>query len=132
MISPSPRQADVLRFVDNHGQLHGFAPTIREIGVGLGIASTNGVNCHLQALERKGLIERRNTTARSIQLTGSARKLLGSSTQPDAIRKAVAAERQACADLVRSYCAKVVHFTGKTETLGLDALADLILARGGR
>jgi repressor LexA len=31
-------------------------PTIREIGLAFGIVSTNGVNDHLRALQRKGFI----------------------------------------------------------------------------
>lgn len=36
----------------------GYPPTVREIGEYMGISSTNGVNDHLKALERKGWIQR--------------------------------------------------------------------------
>ena len=36
----------------------GRQPTIREIGNRFGIASPNGVVCHLKALQRKGYVQR--------------------------------------------------------------------------
>lgn len=63
------RQAMVLAVIRAHYAEYGAAPTLREIGRQLGINSTNGVNDHLKALERKGFIERRDKIARSIRLT---------------------------------------------------------------
>lgn len=52
------RQADVLRFIREYHYNYGFAPTVREIGEHLGIRSTNCINGHLQALERRGEVLR--------------------------------------------------------------------------
>ncbi len=52
----SPRQLDALRFVAQQIRDVGYPPTIREIGTHVGIRSTNGVNEHLMALARKGLL----------------------------------------------------------------------------
>jgi repressor LexA len=46
----------------------GRPPTLREIGLELGIASTNGVRDHLQALIEKGYIRRDERSARGIQV----------------------------------------------------------------
>jgi hypothetical protein len=46
----------------------GMAPTLREIAAGTGIGSTNGVNDHLRALERKGAIVRCEMKSRGIRL----------------------------------------------------------------
>ena len=64
------RQAEVLRFIRSYGNTHGMAPTLREIGAAMGIGSTNGVAFHLQALERKGAIQKRNMLSRSITVVG--------------------------------------------------------------
>lgn len=61
------RQAAVLDFITNHIQHTGFPPTIREIGDHLGISSTNGVNDHLKALERKGYLVREDAKSRAIR-----------------------------------------------------------------
>jgi repressor LexA len=52
----------------------GRPPTLREIGQELGIASTNGVRDHLQALIEKGYIHRDERSARGIRLLGTARR----------------------------------------------------------
>lgn len=71
MTGPTPRQAEVLAFIRASLAEHGYAPTIREIGAHLGISSFNGVNDHLVALEKKGLIEREPFKSRAIRLVES-------------------------------------------------------------
>jgi repressor LexA len=56
----------VLGFIAETIRDRGFPPTIREIGNALGIKSTNGVNDHLKALERKGFICREGSQSRAI------------------------------------------------------------------
>lgn len=63
------RQQKVLDFIESHIREHGFPPTIREIGLYLGIKSTNGVNDHLNALQRKGFLTREEGKSRTLQLT---------------------------------------------------------------
>ncbi len=65
------RQRDILEFIVRCVRDNGFPPTIAEIGNRFGISSTNGVNDHLVALERKGFIER-SSKARSIRVTDLA------------------------------------------------------------
>ena len=64
----SPRQQDAYDFIADYVERHECAPTVREIAEGLGITSTNTVDFHLKALERKGYIRRRGNLARSIEL----------------------------------------------------------------
>lgn len=52
------RQQLVLAFIARQVDDYGYPPTIREIGDGLRIKSTNGVCDHLKALERKGYLVR--------------------------------------------------------------------------
>ena len=71
MNEPTPdeltdRQHRVLSFIDAQIRRNGFPPTIREIGRHLGIRSTNGVNDHLNALERKGFIKRQDHKSRTL------------------------------------------------------------------
>ena len=63
------RQRLVLSFIEGHIRQHGFPPTIREIGRHLGIKSTNGVNDHLNALQKKGFLTREEGKSRTLQLT---------------------------------------------------------------
>lgn len=65
------RQAAILQFIVDRIREDGLPPTIAEIGEHFKIASTNGVNDHLVALEKKGYIER-TSKARSIHVTERA------------------------------------------------------------
>jgi repressor LexA len=71
------RQLEVLRFIANEIEQRGYPPTIREIGEGLHIASTNGVNDHLKALEKKGYLQRDPAKSRALIPTSQARDVLG-------------------------------------------------------
>jgi repressor LexA len=65
------RQREILDFIIESIREHGFPPTIAEMGETFNITSTNGVNDHLLALERKGYIER-TSKARGIHVTDKA------------------------------------------------------------
>ncbi|MCH8979983.1 MAG: transcriptional repressor LexA [Armatimonadetes bacterium] len=65
------RQEAVLQYVVRYIQEIGYPPSIREIGENFGIGSLRGVTVHLDALQRKGYIERANTP-RSIRITHPA------------------------------------------------------------
>lgn len=62
------RQEAILQFILQYVQQHGYPPSIREIGAHFQIGSLRGVTVHLDALEKKGYIERANTP-RSIRIT---------------------------------------------------------------
>lgn len=64
----SPRQTQVLAFIEEFIADEGYPPTIRDIGAALGIKSTNAVNDHLAALERKGAIMRGRSRSRGITI----------------------------------------------------------------
>lgn len=63
----TPRQRQVLTLIRRHVALHGAPPTIRELREGLKLRSLRGVTVHLDALVRKGFIER-SRQARGIRL----------------------------------------------------------------
>ncbi len=76
------RQLEVLRFIARQIEDNGYPPTIREIGEGLDIRSTNGVNDHLKALERKGYLSRDPVKSRALIPTEAARAALGDEEEP--------------------------------------------------
>ncbi|MGI5863221.1 MAG: transcriptional repressor LexA [Myxococcales bacterium] len=71
------RQKQILAFIIKRSGERGFPPTIREIGQEFQIKSTNGVNDHLIALERKGYLRRGEQKSRALVPTALARNLLG-------------------------------------------------------
>ena len=66
--SLTERQREIYDFIRDKIESLGYGPTVREIGEAFDIKSPNGVMCHLKALEKKGLILRKNNAARAIQL----------------------------------------------------------------
>lgn len=71
------RQKEILHYINRTSEERGYPPTIREIGHAMDIRSTNGVNDHLRALERKGYLTREEQQSRSLVATKRARMLLG-------------------------------------------------------
>src|SRR5208282_3127005 len=61
------RQQMVLDFIRQSIHDRGYPPTLREIGARMGIRSTNGVNDHLRALERKGYLTREDMKSRALR-----------------------------------------------------------------
>ncbi len=61
------RQRHVLDFISDSIRKRGYPPTLREIGSHFGIRSTNGVNDHLRALEKKGFLHREDLKSRALR-----------------------------------------------------------------
>ena len=72
MVDLTERQLAILGYIAEHIQQQRFPPTIREIGMAMGIRSTNGVNDHLKALERKGYLARGEMKSRALVPTPKA------------------------------------------------------------
>jgi repressor LexA len=66
------RQEQTLDFIRKSIEERGYPPTLREIGEYMGIRSTNGVNDHLRALERKGYLRREDMKSRALKLVEDA------------------------------------------------------------
>jgi repressor LexA len=67
----SPRQRNILSFIKQHIEEHGYPPTVREIGEAVSLSSSSTVHAHLKALEEKGMIRRDAVLTRAIQLVNS-------------------------------------------------------------
>ena len=77
------RQKQILEFIVRETESRGYPPTIREIGEEMDIRSTNGVNDHLKALERKGYLNRGEQQSRALVPTKRARLVLGLGARKD-------------------------------------------------
>ncbi|HVZ75146.1 MAG TPA: transcriptional repressor LexA [Polyangia bacterium] len=64
------RQQEILKFITQSIEERGYPPTLREIGEHFGIRSTNGVNDHLRALEKKGHLQREDLKSRALRPVG--------------------------------------------------------------
>jgi repressor LexA len=61
------RQQEVLDFITDFADRHGYNASVRDIQAGIGAASPNGAVCHLVPLRKKGFITWDERTARSIR-----------------------------------------------------------------
>ena len=73
----TPRQRQVLIFIQDTLAEHGLPPTRAEIAEALGFKSANAAEEHLRALQRKGVLELRPGASRGIQLKDSLREQMG-------------------------------------------------------
>ena len=62
------RQREILDFVTQYIQTHGYSPTLAEIAKCLGVSSLATVHEHLQTMISKGVIKKRTGTTRSIDI----------------------------------------------------------------
>lgn len=89
---PTDRQAVVLNAIVAYWRDNGRPPSLRDIALACGIASTNGVMSHLNAMLRKGLIEMPTgqhgpkTTARAIWPAGLRQRISELLAEPQARR----------------------------------------------
>lgn len=63
-----PRERQILEFVAQFIQRHGYAPTLKEIGQSVGLSSVATVHEHLSKLEAKGYIRKLVGSKRGIEV----------------------------------------------------------------
>jgi repressor LexA len=80
------RQTAILTFIGRHCRDNGYPPTVREIGMAVGLASPSTVHAHLAKLEQAGHIKRDPTKPRAMLV-----KVPGETAAPPAGPPSVAA-----------------------------------------
>jgi repressor LexA len=64
----TPRQQQILDYLVRAIQDQGYAPSVREIGLALGLSSPSTVHQHLSALEEKGYVRRHGDRMRALEI----------------------------------------------------------------
>ena len=64
----SERQRQILQYIVQHTEMHGYPPTVREIGEAVNLSSSSTVHAHLKSLEQLGLIRRDAVLTRAIRV----------------------------------------------------------------
>jgi repressor LexA len=80
------RQSQILEYITASIDERGYPPTLREIGEHFGIRSTNGVNDHLKALEKKGYLRREDLKSRAMRPVNRAVRASGTGAEVVPIR----------------------------------------------
>lgn len=76
MPNKSTKQLDILKFIYEKQQQRGYPPTVREIGDGVGLASSSTVHGHLTRLQNKGFIQKKAEKTRAITVTDAGLQVL--------------------------------------------------------
>ncbi len=63
----------VLKYICDFRTERGYSPSLREIGLGLGLSSTSAVRYHVCQLERAGLLQRQAGRGRTLVPAGPIR-----------------------------------------------------------
>jgi repressor LexA len=63
----SPRRQQILDCIVTTTRERGYPPTVREIGLAVGLTSSSSVHFHLQSLERAGYLERDGSLTRALR-----------------------------------------------------------------
>lgn len=68
--SLTKRQSEILEFIQEYLDDHGYPPTVRDIGGAVGLTSSSTVHAHLANLEKAGAIRRDPTKPRALEILG--------------------------------------------------------------
>jgi repressor LexA len=64
----TPRQREILEFIESQVRDRGYPPSVREIGEAVGLTSPSTVHSHLNTLSRLGYLRRDPTKPRAIEV----------------------------------------------------------------
>ena len=71
MTKQDQQRADkILAYVRSYSTEHGFPPSVREIALAVGLASTSAVHHHLTKLQEAGKLQKQATRSRALTLPG--------------------------------------------------------------
>lgn len=70
-VRPSKKQKELLQFIENFINGHGYGPSYREVMRGLNYKSVSTVASHIDNLIAKGHLTKKSHSARSLELTGA-------------------------------------------------------------
>src|SRR5690606_38879364 len=134
------KQRAVLDFIIESIQDRGYPPTLREIGNQFGIRSTNGVNDHLRALERKGYLTREDMKSRTLRPTPEVLRAMSidlPEDEPDMIdipvigRVAAGQPLEAIEEPIDTVRIDRMHVGGRgSEVFGLKVVGDSMIEAG--
>lgn len=68
----SNRQRQILEYIVQHIEAHGYPPTVREIGEAVDLSSSSTVHAHLRNLEEAGMIRREAVLTRAIKIVSGS------------------------------------------------------------
>ena len=93
MLPLTKRQREILDYLNDFIQQHGYAPSLEEIGRRFSLSSLATVHKHLTNLQEKGFIKRAWNRSRSVELVPDAARRPGRGTAAARLRRRRRADR---------------------------------------
>jgi repressor LexA len=82
MATLTKRQKQMVDYLQNYIEEHGYAPTLAEVGEYFGLSSLATVHKHLRNLENKGFIRRTHNHSRALEIAGAGNSSAASRELP--------------------------------------------------
>lgn len=79
---PTKKQRELLSFIDGFIAGNGYGPSYREVMRGMGYKSVASVALHIDNLIAKGLLKKRDNSARSLEVVGSTKEFASTKVKP--------------------------------------------------
>ncbi|ARB40833.1 transcriptional repressor LexA [Mammaliicoccus sciuri] len=128
------RQSEIYQFIKHIVQTKGYPPSVREIGLAVGLASSSTVHGHLSRLEEKGYIKRDPTKPRAIEITETVGENINqeNTIHVPVIGKVTAGIPITAVENVEEYFPLPAHFTSthNSNIFILDVVGDSMIEAG--
>lgn len=128
------RQSEIYQFIKHIVQIKGYPPSVREIGLAVGLASSSTVHGHLSRLEEKGYIKRDPTKPRAIEITETVGENINqeNTIHVPVIGKVTAGIPITAVENVEEYFPLPAHFTSthNSNIFILDVIGDSMIEAG--
>ena len=128
------RQSEIYQFIKHIVQTKGYPPSVREIGLAVGLASSSTVHGHLSRLEEKGYIKRDPTKPSAIEITETVGENINqeNTIHVPVIGKVTAGIPITAVENVEEYFPLPAHFTSthNSNIFILDVIGDSMIEAG--
>lgn len=137
-IRPTKKQKDLLTFIENFINEHGYSPSYREIMNGLQYTSVATVALHVNSLIKRGHLRKRDRSARSLEVVAAAEAPKISTNQVsegqekwlvEKVEHAFLKVEQAGAELAQTSVDELYVLVGALRVLGIEGAAQSFLPR---
>lgn len=137
-LRPTKKQRELLSFIEGFIGAHGYSPSYREIMQGQGYNSVATVSLHINNLIRRGHLNKRDRSARSLELVKPSLekepvipKQLNTSEEKWLVNKVELffKEAESAASLAERELDKLYVLIGALKVLGLDGASQAFIAR---
>ena len=137
-VLPTKKQKEMLSFIEQFINEHGYSPSYREIMAGLGYTSVATVALHVNNLIKRGHLHKRDNSARSLEVSAVSEPAKITSNQVAAseekwlvekVEHAMSQAENASQELIDTYLQNIQILISALRVLGLEGAAQSFTPR---